>query len=289
MVDEIIMKYQPKVVVLLGGSALQTILGHRWKGNFGGITQWRGWTIPDQDYRMWIAPTYHPSFIVRSDEEAEMVWKQDLQRAIELTQKDFPIYKEPSIEFIDDLSILEHLDSTLVSIDYETTGLKPHARGHEIICASVSPNPDKAYVFMMPKTRREQRPFLNLLADPGISKMAHNMKFEEMWSRIILRQPVKGWKWDSMLAAHILDNRSGVVGLKFQTYTQLGVVDYASEVEPYLRADGGGNSFNTLRKLVQTKEGRHKAMKYCGHDTINEYRLAEMQIRQIDYDFLPFY
>ncbi len=41
------------------------------------------------------------------------------------------------------------------------------------------------------------------------------MKYEDTWSREKLKQQGKGWLWDSMIAAHILDNRPGVTGLKF--------------------------------------------------------------------------
>ena len=52
-----------------------------------------------------------------------------------------------------------------------------------------------------------------------------------------LRQPVRGWYWDSMIAAHILNNQAGVSGLKFQTYVHFGVIDYSSEISPYLKSD----------------------------------------------------
>ncbi|MBU0847621.1 hypothetical protein KKH23_10585 [Patescibacteria group bacterium] len=35
-------EYHPKVIILLGGSAIFSFLGHRWKKDLGGIFKWRG-------------------------------------------------------------------------------------------------------------------------------------------------------------------------------------------------------------------------------------------------------
>ena len=91
-----IIKYKPKVIILLGNSAIYSIIGHRWKKDFGGINKWRGWTIPDQDFKAWICPTFHPSYIERgdSDDIAKVIWEQDLTRAIHKIKEPFYVYKE---------------------------------------------------------------------------------------------------------------------------------------------------------------------------------------------------
>ncbi len=295
MVDSEIKKEQPEVIVAFGGSALQSLIAHRWKGDWDGIGKWRGWAIPDFEYNSWIVPTYHPSFIGRMDEseEAMTIWEQDLQTAIDLIEEPLPKYKEPQIDFIDDLSVLDDIESDLIAFDYETTGLKPQGEGHDIICVSVATSPDHVYVFMMPEKHEDRMPFIRLLDNHEIGKMAHNMKFEELWSRVILGQPVKAWNWDAMIAAHMLDNRKKVSGLKFQSYVQMGVVDYASEIESYIKPEQGpdssGNDFNNINDLISTYKGKEKLLRYCGLDSIYEYRLANTQLSKINYDFLPVY
>jgi hypothetical protein len=198
-------------------------------------------------------------------------------------------YKEPKIEVIEDLSILNDITSDLISFDYETTGIKPQADGHRIVCTSVADSPDHVYVFMMPRTKREREPFTSLLGNPLIGKMAHNMKFEDTWTNVRLKTEVNGWNWDSMLAAHVLDNRTGVTGLKFQTYVNFGVIDYDSEISSFLHSnEKGGNEMNTVMKLIEIEEGRNKLLHYCALDSIFEYRLAMKQIKIMDYTFLPF-
>ena len=292
MVIKCIEQYKPKVIVLLGGSALYTILGHRWKKNLGGVTKWRGWCIPDQDFQTWICPVFHPSYVERGEQEVETVWVQDLKQVIEIINKPFLKFIEPEIRIIDDLTPLtEYLNNNELPIafDYETTGLKPYARGHRIVCASAAVNPDLCFAFMMPKSKQGHQPWINILANPYIAKMAQNMKFEEAWSVVRLGQSVFNWVWDTMQASHILDNRPLITGLKFQAYVQFGIIDYDSEISPYLQApDNGGNTFNRIMELVEQPGGEEKLLTYCAWDSVLEYRLALLQQELINRDHLPF-
>jgi len=287
---KVIEDYQPKVIVLLGGSALYAVLGNRWKRSLEGITKWRGFTIPDKELKAWICPTFHPSFVERSEgEEIETIWTQDLQQAFLKVEEPLPKFKKPKITVIEDLSVLNDIKSNLIAFDYETTGIKPHAPGHRIVCASVAVSENECFVFMMPKSKKATQPFIDLLANLHIGKMAHNMKFEEIWSAVRLRQPVANWEWDSMVAAHILDNRPGVTSLKFQTYVNFGIIDYESEVSPYLKsASKDGNALNKIQELVKTPKGRELLLEYCALDSVYEYRLAMKQIQIMNYTFLPF-
>jgi DNA polymerase len=282
--------HQPHIIVLLGGSAIQSIIGYRWKKDLGGVYKWRGWTIPDRDFDTWIIPTFHPSYVERSDaEEVMTIWKQDLKKVVEKSEEDLPKYYKPRIKIIEDLSPLNDIKADRVAFDYETTGIKPHAKGHRIICASIAYTPNHAYSFMIPKTRKECKPLLDLLANPFIGKMAHNMKYENLWSIFRMRQPVINWEWDSIIAAHQLDNRRGVTSLKFQTYVNFGIVDYASGVKPYLESGSkDGNAHNRIMELISKPGGAKQLLTYCGYDSVYEYRLAALQQEAMDYDFLPF-
>ena len=307
-----IQRYRPNVIIVLGGSALQSVIGDRWKRDLGGITKWRGFTIPDQDFKAWVCPTFHPSYIAWDDTGAvEVVWEQDLKRIAEIVDTKVPRNKKPDIHILDDLSIFNNTNEStqdLIAFDIETTGLKPHATGHRIVCAAVAISPDKAYVFMMPSTPKERQPFLDLLTNRQIGKMAHNIKFEDTWCNVRLKTEVVNWEWDSMLAAHILDNRTGVTSLKFQTYVNFGVIDYSSEVYPYLRGTDwkNANSHNRVMELVDGSSAANKdhyirmaheigeysseekLLTYCAWDAIWEFRLAMKQIDTIQYTFLPF-
>jgi uracil-DNA glycosylase family 4 len=287
-------KYQPKIIIVLGDHALYSIIGNRWKKDLDKIDKWRGFTIPDQALNAWVCPTFNPSFVDRVQRpEVETVWKQDLSQAFDKIDEPVPIFKEPEIEIITDLRAIEystvstpafgkvkaHVQTREAAFDYETTGLKPHAPGHKIICASIADTDDHAFAFMIPETRKELRPFLNFLSDETIHKIAANMKYEHVWSAVRFKTEVKGWIWDTMQATHQIDNRSGVTGLKFQTYVNFGIIDYDSEVAPYLRpkVTTSANDINRIEELLVLPGGKEKLLKYCAWDSILEKRLANIQ------------
>ena len=254
-------------------------------------------------------PTYHPAYILREVEKnpaAEIVFRNDLKQALRCLNKPLPTLKEEAncVEVVKDedkaVSWLNHLlyaadkykegDGFLGSTDIETTGLKPFRPGHKIWYVGFADTPDHAIVFPfihMPKTRR---PLRELLLHPAFFLMAHNTAFEDMWFREILGVQVPSWKWCSMQTAHILDNRRGISGLKFQLYVQTGLVDYSSHISPYLEATGkelelhGDNGFNNIHKAPE-----HDTMVYCGIDCIGQYRLALIQEQLLQTNILSPY
>ncbi len=282
---KVITEYQPHIIILFGTAAVTSLIGHRWKKDLGGIMKWRGWNIPDREFKAWICPVFSPEYVEKADSpEIDVIWKSDLKQAISMIKKPFPAFEDEE-KYVEIIEAKDFMQSSLYPVpkiaafDYETSGLKPHNKGHRIACASVCSNEKHVQVFMMPSNKAERLPFLNFLANPIIKKIAHNMKFEHAWSLVRLRQPVNGWYWDSMLAAHILDNRPGVTGLKFQVYVHFGVPDYDSEVSEYLHSNGSksGNAFNKVLEMIKDPVKRQKLMIYCGLDSLYEFRLAKIQ------------
>ena len=140
---QIIAEYKPKVVILLGDSAVFSIIGNRWKKDLGKIGKWRGWCIPDLDLNTWICPTFHPDYVLsalkKSNPGAEqIIWEQDLAEAFTRRREPLYVYKEPEIEIIKDLAVLKKIKSGNISFDFETTGLKPHLTKQKIISVSVA-------------------------------------------------------------------------------------------------------------------------------------------------------
>lgn len=286
---EVIKEYQPKVIVLFGAQAIESVIGHRWKKDLNNVNKWRGWSIPDKKYKTWVCPTFHPTFMEENKKEVVTIWDQDLQNIKEHVDIPFPRFKEPHIEYIEDLSILNSIDTDLIAFDYEATGIKPHAPGHRIICAAVAISPDYVYTFLMPNTKKGRKPFTDLLANPKIGKIAQNLKYEDTWSLVKLKLQINNWAFDPMLASHIFDNRPGITGLKFQAFINFGAISYDDSIAPYLKGSRkDGNSINTIHKLLETDEGTKELLKYCALDAHYTYNLAMKQIDEINYDFLPF-
>ena len=151
---QVIDQYKPQSIVLLGGVAVQSVLGFRWKKDPGGITRWRGFSIPDRYFKSWIFPTFHPSYVERSGDkrEAKTVWMRDLKHIAQTFTSPFPQFREEEkcIEVISDLSALLTIQNGWASFDYETTGLKPHSAGHRIVCVTVADAVDHCFSFILP-------------------------------------------------------------------------------------------------------------------------------------------
>ena len=288
-VIQAIEKYKPKIIITHGKSALYSIIGHRFKKDFGKIDKWRGWTIPDQDFKSWVCPLFNPTFLLDADKQYYTIWEKDIQNIFNIQGK--PLQnREPNIIMLDDLSELNNIKAKQIAFDYETTGIKPHAPGHKIVSASVAIDTRTVYSFLMPQNRKDRQPFVNLLKNPDIEKIAFNMKFEAMWTKNILRTNIVNLAFDPMISTHILDNREGICSLKFQTYVKLGVIDYDSEIEPYLTSNNkkNKNSFNKIEELLKTPGGKNLLLKYNGLDSIYTFQLFEEHESLINFDNLPF-
>lgn len=327
--------FQPKLIILLGAHAVESVIGHRWKhGDLGGIGKWRGWTIPDRDINAWVCPTFHPSYINRSrnfEPVAEMIWEQDLERALACLDKPLPMYRDErsfiqvlparlcndktllgqvGLTTAEEDEIIKTIDSyqfewssfhethpPLFYLDFETNAKKPYLSGRRILSCAISIAEDKTISF--PMTHRISVELAKVLGDFSIPKGAQNMKFEDAWANVTLPNcRVRGWEWDSMLGANILDNRRGVSGLKFQAYVEDGIIDYDSHLAEYKDADAdeyegdqgdAGKDANALNRIEQAPAG--DVLMYGGMDALIGRRrsLAQMDKIEADADLLRAY
>jgi uracil-DNA glycosylase family 4 len=279
---------KPRFILVLGNVGVESLLAHRWydgEGGLGGIGRWRGWQAPDQDLGAWVCPTFHPSYVLRcesgNDPQVPLYFSLDIERFAELVDHPKPWPEPPQEEQVKIRTerraarLLTDLlkGSGAVTIDYETTGLKPNAPGHQIVCVGIGWGDDNAAAFQM--TPRLE-PLMARFLRSKRGKIAQNLQFEERWSRVCLGTSVNGWCWDTMLAAHCLDNRGHISGLKFQSYVQLGITDYSSEISPFLKA----NSSLGMNRVLEAP--REKLLRYCGMDALCTARIADIQSRRFE-------
>ena len=286
-------KLKPKAILLLGNVALESFLGHRWPEGLGGINKWRGHTIPDRDVEAWVIPTFHPNIFNEDNFKPviKTIFKADLMRLNECLDKEYLAPKDEQKcvriltsekRVIAELKEIyaagvqfQHTKPIMFAFDYEATGRKPHATGHRIVCVSFCVRSSEAVVFQM--TPAILKWWRRIMTFPGILKTAHNVPFEQSWTKNIYGVEVEGWCFCTMHGAHVLDNRQGTKGLKFQLYTKFGLLDYSSHIKKYLEsAKNNANSFNQIDK-IDIKE----LMLYCGIDSLGQYRLAYRQMREI--------
>jgi uracil-DNA glycosylase family 4 len=295
-VFHVIEEYKPNLILLHGGQALESILGHRWdKGKELKISKWRGFTIPDRDLGAWVCPVFHPGYPERADQEVRTIWMRDLKQALRLWKVPFPSFQDERkmiriVEGDDQIRevLLRFKESPLFAFDFETTGRKPHRKHlHRIVCISLCDSKNEAVVFMLPKDPELLRLLRKVLQSKG-GKIGQHIKHEECWAYNILGYPVRNWVWDTMLASRTLVARPGCAGLKFQVYVNWGILGYGYSVAPYLKTtDKDANAVNRIEELVSTRAGMLKLLLYCGMDSLFTYQLGLLQIERVSPDLLP--
>lgn len=276
----------PEAILLLGGSAIESLVGWMWKEKVGGVDRWVGWQIPNQKLNAWVMPTYHPSFVMRCENERQAVPRIFFEKHIEAlankTGRPFvtvPDYRnEVEIVFDTDraASILLRMISKggTVSFDYETNTLKPDIGKASILCCAVSWQGKKTIAY--PWQGKAVGATKELLKS-DLLKISHNLKFEHRWTKTILGCEVRNWLWDSMIAAHVLDNREGITGLKFQSFVLLGQESYDDKLEKFRKGVPGGINRLSDKSKVSVEE----LLRYCGMDALLTYKIAQIQMKQI--------
>lgn len=272
-------KHQPKVIVLMGMSAIKSLLGPMWGSDMGSMGRWIGWNIPSPKPNAWIVPTYHPSYLIRmKDPVLDRMVTQHLKAAVRRS-KDHPnpvgTY-EDCIHIIRDSRkasrwIQERMNPKFpIAFDYETNSLKPEGERTEIVTCSVAISGSQVVAF--PWQGKVVETMSHLLRS-GTPKIASNLKFEDRWTHAKLGHGVRGWLWDTMLASHVLDNRPGITSIKFQAFVQLGVLPYDTHIAPYLKSRSG-SSLNRIRELDMKDLLYYNAM-----DSLLEYLIAQKQMK----------
>jgi DNA polymerase len=280
---EEIKSHPPKLILLLGQVALESFMLGKTKKALGTIGRWRGFVIPDQKAQAWVAPTFHPSYILRSQEGRairgkaepvlsveERVFIADIENALKHLHKPFPVNVVPEIKLHDFPEIPSFSDQE-ISIDYETTGLRPWKnKDHQIASCAFGWEAGASSFPVGPESKEYLK---HVLKDKSIKKIGHNIKFEHQWASQCLGVETQGWIWDTMLAAHLVDNRKHICRLKHQAYLNFGIEDWSSKIN-FEEDDENSSDF-----LVNTKI-TDELLQYNALDSFWTYKLYKKQKSQ---------
>ena len=272
-IEKAIQKLKPNQIICFGNNALRAVIGGHYHKEIGEITKFEGANIPDQIRDCWISVLESPEKvnIQKNYKNIYKLWQNQLETALTYSAKNLPLNKV----LMDRYKVIENgkeqvkffrwlSEQTAFTTDIETTGLKPYNTDiHQIIIIGFAVN-DFAYVMEYP-TGKAFALMKKVLGNPKIKKTAQNMKYEHTWFKVISGIDVKGWEWDTMQAQHIIDNRVGITGLKFQSYIRLGIADYSSHISKFLQA-GDSNSVNGIVEAMQDYTIKADLMKYCALD-----------------------
>lgn len=276
--------YNPQVIILVGYWPVKSVIGHYWKDDIGdALARWVGWQIPFQKTNTWICPTYHPSYIERmEDPTLDMFFSTHIKNAARLIGRPWkvvPDYKSKIHILTSPEQAVEEIhkyikENKAVGVDYETTCLKPDGPHAKIISCAIGHN-EKCHAFLWhPKVMEAMREFW---LSP-VPKIASNLVMEDLWTRRFFGIEVKNWCWDTALGAHVIDNRSEITSLKFQSFVELGVELWNQHIDPFLKAkdEGCGNSPNRIHEVRW-----EDLLLYNGMDSILEYELAAIQAKKL--------
>jgi uracil-DNA glycosylase family 4 len=277
---------KPKSIITLGAEALKVLIGHKTSGraNFAPFSKWTGWEIPDQDFEIYLYPLHSPLHILRNYDHPiiERKFLEGLKQATKIKSFYKADYSSDVTVILEEDEAIECLTNLLkkhtLAFDYETTSIKSNRQESKILCVSFSDG-FHSWAFPIFDTIPFHKALMKVLKSVRIKKIAANMYFEYVWTKSRLNYEVRNLYFDTVLAAHVLDNRDGITGLKLNTYFRLGVLGYDSEVDDYMRRTKEGEDKKSGNRLNCLDEvSMDKLAYYCALDSLFTYKIYEQQV-----------
>jgi uracil-DNA glycosylase family 4 len=293
-------KLKPKVILSFGATALNVLLTKEFSDT--SIGRWHGIPIPyttEKKHRCWLLPTFVPIFKEENKNDIYMpIIEKEIGMISKLHQRELPPVLIPYVRHLLDkdeiLNMLERAKTAkYVSVDYETTGLKPENELMKLVTISLTlgfkePSDDvydddgvETYSFPLmfkdifndSDLHKIANKCVEVIDNPNKLLIAHNAKFEQRWTQAFFGTTFqKGKTYCTQIMSHLIDERPKYSGLKFQTYINFGIPDYSKSILQYLVSDGGGNSLNKIEDAPLPE-----LLEYNGKDTYYTYMLWKVQ------------
>lgn len=278
------------VIIPMGHAAVSAVLRPLWLQEVGSLERWVGWQIPAQGLNAWVCPTWSPAQLLSSDDDVlKRQFTDHLKAALAKSDRPWPDGPPDwgrDVKHITDtedaaawLRACARQSRGAIAWDYETNALKPDGADGRIVSCSVAwgrMGPERCVAFPW---HGAAVPAMGELLRSPIPKIASNLKFEDRWTRKAFGHRVRGWAWDTMLAAHVCDNRPGITSVKFQAFVRCGAPVWNDKIEPFLKTKAG-EQINSIISQISLKD----LLRYNGLDAILEYRVAVAQMEELGYD-----
>lgn len=282
--QQTIEELRPSVIVLLGNSA-SSFMRSYWKSSFGMPSAFRGYAIPHVELNAWVVCVPNPNDVMAFSEKnpVELVLFQQQMKQVALAFQSGVPHPNGPPDYQSQIELVLNEEQAIKRInhvtgkggvcawDYETNMLKPEGADSRIVSASICWEGKRTFAFLW--TPAIQEAMSAFLLAENVKKIASNLKFEERWTLQKMGHGVNGWLWDTMVAAHVIDNREGVTSVKFQAFVLLGVPSWADKVDGLLSSDGPSTP-NNIHK-IPVKD----LLEYNALDSVYEYYVAKEQMR----------
>lgn len=227
-----IQETKPRVIMLFGGPAVQSVIGDK------GIGRYRGRIIPYHDLGAWVCPLVHPAGVKRDLDFYESVFQADLAKVAKLVKAKTSLpkikpYKIDRVTNLNDiLNVCQRLEQCeKFAIDFETVNIRPYHGNSKLVSAAVTADGITAASFPIEKSGelipRQQKRILEALkkplANPRIRKIVHNLGMECEWSEVYLGVKIAGLVDDTQRMSYALDVRHKCHSLAFITLVNFGI------------------------------------------------------------------
>jgi len=289
-----ILEFKPTLIIAAGFNpsrflldlpVLKSASGKTYKWDIGKL---RGRLIPSHRYNCWIAPIWHPSYILRNP-DYENIYVKDFEYILkhgfdkEELKKRLNFANEENegnillTKFSEAKTFLEELIKTqrspVMYIDYETTGIDPFDDDTELLTIAFADRWEKGYCIPLDFppdiesnwggwTKDEKEEIFDLLRIYMLSKKvkgAQNKKFENMMTQSKLGVRPVNLMVDTMHTSHVIDARKGTAKLDIQEFFHTGkiysdMVDHARLKEMPLKTVAKYNTLDVRYLPVIAKE-----------------------------------
>jgi uracil-DNA glycosylase family 4 len=264
---ENIKRLKPKVIIMLGASALKAVSGKT------GITKLRG-TAWDENGIIYL-PTFHPSATFYDPEKLRWI-VEDLEKAKEYPTKGLPKPEEVNWSvaqsFDEAMGMIKSLyDYTLPHFDIETSTNIPWDRGAKILGYSACDKPGEAWFVPLfhkeaPYSEGRARILLQEIRkaheyriENELPMAAYNAVFDLMFLKVVYDIDFVPLGFDPYIAHHLLSEEMAKPSLSQLTWMYTDIGGYDSEIErlkkeqPQLYlADRGGTFENFDLQMLGT-------------------------------------
>ena len=285
-VEEHIKKLKPNKIILLGAVALESFYGNKFKSAVSLRTS-VGQVFWDSTFNAYVFPLWSTNHLIHreKDDLLHAEFSRKLRKAIK--HEDKPVVKQWNplhllVDYNDAMDALEKClnFSTLIAVDYETTGLDMWKKGHKTVSfAWADNNASYSVPVEHPHWKKKQQRKIKklvtlIMRKRKIKKVVQGIDYEYPYTVSNLKCKPHSIFYDTRLGSHILDNRTGVhTGLKFQTFRRWGI-SYNDESAKYIKTSPK-TGFNDMLKMPVDA-----LLKYNALDTLYTYELYKEQLTE---------
>ncbi len=283
-----IKELKPAKILLLGDSALKMFYSDR-NGKCTSTYKMAGLKLWDSTFNAWAFPLWEAEFIQKKkyDKLLYSEFNRCFSKAIEhssepLKKRWNPVHKLTS--FKDAKLALKTclMHDTCIAIDYETTGLNMYLRGHKTVSFAWANDkgawavPVQHPCWTKPQQKRIFALIQKILRKRSIRKIVQGINFEYPWTKAQMKTKPRNFFWDTQLATHVLDGRTGITGLKFQCFLRWGIEEYDALSRNFIKSTEG-SPFNAMLKMPL-----EALLEYNAKDALYTYELYHEQLNEFE-------